>query len=88
LPCLILTHDTRPDLYLIVQLEYTSKYRAASNTALEFLNFSTRFVDVETSDNDHVWLRLEIAHWDRNLRNEVLIDGIDCVCIRRMLLSV
>lgn len=70
-------HDTGADLNLIAKLDDTVQNRTTSNTALEVINLSTRLVDVEGSNNDHLGLHSKVSQRDRDGVNNGLVDGID-----------
>jgi len=77
LALLVLADNTGSDLNLVTELQYTSQDTATSNTTLQVLNLSTRLVDIEGSDNNHVRSGGEVSWGDRDLGDEVLVDGVN-----------
>lgn len=77
LALLVLADNTGSDLNLVTELQYTSQDTATSNTTLQVLNLSTRLVDIERSDNNHVGSSREVSWGNGDLGDEVLVDGVN-----------
>jgi hypothetical protein len=77
LTLLVLADNTRSDLNLVTELQYTVQDTATSNSTLQVLNLGTRLVDIERSDNNHVRSGGEVSWGNRNLGDEVLVDGVN-----------
>ena len=77
LALLVLADNTRSDLNLVTELQYTSQDTATSNTTLQVLNLSTRLVDIEGSDNNHVRSGGEVSWGNGDLGDKVLVDGVN-----------
>jgi len=77
LALVILADNTWTDLDLVTELQDTSQDTATSNTSLQLLNLSTWLVDIERTNDDHVWSGSEVArrYWD--FRDKVLVNRID-----------
>ena len=69
--------DTRTDLNLIAKLDDTVQDTATSDTALQVIDLSTRLVDVEGSNDDHVGVHGEVSGRDGDGVDDGLVDGID-----------
>jgi hypothetical protein len=77
LTLLVLADNTRSDLNLVTELQYTVQDTATSNSTLQVLNLGTRLVDIERSDNNHVRSGGEVSWGNRDLGDEVLVDGVN-----------
>jgi len=77
LTLLVLADNTRSDLNLVTELQYTVQDTATSNSTLQILNLGTRLVDIERSDNDHVRSGGEVSWGNGDLGDEVLVDGVN-----------
>lgn len=73
----VFADDTGTDFDLVAELQDTSEDGATGDTTLELVNLGTRLVDVEGTDDNEVWVILEVAHRDRDLRNKHLVDSVD-----------
>lgn len=74
---LVLADNAWPDFDLISELQNTSQDTATSNTALEFFNLSTRLVDVERSNDNHVRSGSKVSRWDRDFGDKIFVDGVN-----------
>lgn len=79
LAVLVLGDQTGADLDLVVDLDDTGENGATGNTTLQLINLGTGLVNVEASNDHHVGQSGEIADGNRDVRHEVLVDGIDVV---------
>lgn len=70
-------NDTGADLNLVAELEKTVKDRTTGNTALEFLDLSTGLVNVERTDNNHVWVHGEISRRNGDGVDNSVVDSVD-----------
>jgi len=75
----VLRYDTWPDLYFLTKTQNTSQNRSTSNTALQFIHFSTRFVDVKGTDDDKPGIRCEVTHRNGDALHDILIYSVDVV---------
>ena len=77
LALVILADNTWTDLDLVTELQDTSQDTTTSNTSLQLLNLSTWLVDIERTDNNHVWSGSEVARRDWDLCDQVFVDRIN-----------
>jgi len=77
LALVILADDTWTNLHFITELQYTGQNTTTSNTSLQILNLGTRLVDIERTDDDHVWSGSEVARRNRDLRDQIFVDRIN-----------
>jgi hypothetical protein len=77
LTLLVLADNTRSDLNLVTELQYTVQDTTTSNSTLQVLNLGTRLVDIKRSDNNHVRSGGEVSWGNGDLGDEVLVDGVN-----------
>lgn len=59
--------------------QHTLQQRSTSNTTLQIRDLRTRFVDVETSNDDQFRRSGEISNRNWDLRHDVFYEGVDVV---------
>lgn len=69
--------DTRANLDLVAELDNTVEDTATSNTTLEVVDLSTRLVDIERTNDNHVGVKGEIPRRNGNGVDNSLVDGVD-----------
>jgi hypothetical protein len=75
----ILSDDTRADLNLITDPENTLNDGTTSNATLKLINFRTRTVNVEGTNNNHVWGGSEVSDGDGDGLAYILQNNINVV---------
>ena len=70
-------NDTWTNLDLVTELEKAVKNRTTGNTTLKFLDLSTGLINVEGTDNDHVWIHGEISGRNGNGVDNSVVDSVD-----------
>jgi hypothetical protein len=75
----ILRHDTWPDLNFQPNSQNTLEDGTTSDTSLELVNLGSGLVDIEGTDDDEAGVGGEVAHGDRDVFDDVFIDGVDVV---------
>jgi hypothetical protein len=55
----------------------TSEKTASSDTTLQVLNFTARFVNVERSDDDKTWLRSEVTNGNGDMFYDIFTHSVN-----------
>ena len=72
----VLCHDSGPDFDLLTDSQHTCEDGATCDTAFEFVDFGSRSVDVERSDDDKSRIGQEIPDGDRNFLDDIFVHGL------------
>ena len=75
----ILGDDTRPDLDLLTETEDTSQNGTTGNTTLELIDFGTRLVDVERTNDNKFGVGSEVTDGNGNPLYDVFVDSVNVV---------
>lgn len=76
---LVLGDDARSDLDFVAELQNTLQDGTSGDASFELVNFGTRFVDVEGTDDDEFGGTAKVAGRDRDFADNVLVDDVDVV---------
>ena len=75
----VFRHETWPNFDLVANFQNASQNTTTSNASLQIFDFSTRFVNIERADNDHVRRGTKVSYRNRDFIDYSLIDGVDIV---------